>query len=113
MLKKLIMGSIPAGWQNKIIMKNYIITKKLFITIIIFFSAPFFALAVNDVSISDNTNFELNTSDTAVLTTVVASSGGLVTNFDVHPNYIDITLDNLSIVTWTTTVGGQYLKITK
>jgi N-acetyl-anhydromuramyl-L-alanine amidase AmpD len=71
------------------------------------------ALAINDVQISDNTNFELNTYDTATLTTIVASSGGQVTYFDVEPNYVDITLDNLSTVIFTTTAGGQYLKIIK
>jgi len=74
---------------------------------------PFFALAINDVQISDNTNLELNTFDTAVVTTIVASSGGQITNFDVQSNYIDVTFDNLSSVTLTTTVGGQFLKITK
>jgi hypothetical protein len=43
----------------------------------------------------------------------VASSGGQATNFNVQSNYIDITLDNLSSVTFTTTVGGQFLKIIK
>ncbi|TSC95249.1 MAG: hypothetical protein CEN87_261 [Parcubacteria group bacterium Licking1014_1] len=90
-------------------------TKWIFIFIVAFILLPFFvlAVAVNDAHVGDNTNFELNTFDTAVLTTIVAFSGGQVTNFDVQSNYIDITLDNLSSITFTTTVGGQFLKIIK
>lgn len=88
-------------------------SRNLIFFLLAIFLVPFFALAANDVSVSDNTNFEVNTADTYALTTVVASAGGQVTNFDVEPNYIDITLDNLSDVTFTTTVSGQYLKITK
>jgi N-acetylmuramoyl-L-alanine amidase len=100
-------------------MKNF---KKIFLlnaiaglSLVLFFSCLPLGkvLAVNDVQINSNTNFQLNTFDTAALTTIVASSSGQVTNIDVQSNYIDITLDNLSSVTFTTTVGGQYLNIAK
>lgn len=80
---------------------------------ILFFSAAASAFAVNDVTIADITNFDLNTADTAVATTITASAGGLVTSLDVQANYIDITIDNLSTVTFNTTVLGNYLKVTK
>lgn len=89
------------------------INKKFIFFIAVILAVPFFTFAANDTHISDNTNFEFNTFDTAVLTTITASSGGQVTNFDVQSNYIDITLDNLSSVTFTTMTGGQYLKIIK
>jgi len=102
--------------QSKL--RNLLRSRKLIIFIVAVLAAPLFAclpagrvLAVNDVQVTGNSNFELNTFDTSVLTTIVASSGGQVTNFDVQSNYIDITLDNSSTVTFTTTVGGQYLKI--
>lgn len=93
---------------------EYIKINKVFIFFItVILMSPFFALAVNDVSIVNNTNFQLNTADTAILTTVVATLGGQVTNFDIQSNYIDITVDNLSSVTLTPIVGGQFLKVTK
>lgn len=94
---------------------HHFLTKKnrLLIIILAVLAVPFFALAANDVAVSEDTNFELNTSDTAVLTTIIASAGGQVTDFDVQSNYIDITLDSTSVLTFTTTVSGQYLKITK
>ena len=39
--------------------------KKLVLFISAILAIPFFAFAVNDVSVSHNTNFELNTADTA------------------------------------------------
>lgn len=87
--------------------------KKILWSIIVFFCLPFFAFAVNEVSITQNTNFTLNTLDTASGTTVIATSGGQVTYIDARANYIDVTLDSASSVTFTTGTGGQYLKITK
>ncbi len=89
------------------------INEKLIIFIAAILSAPFFVLAANDVQIVNDANFELNTLDTSALTAITASSGGQVTNFNVQPNYIDITLDNLSSVVFTTTTGGQFFKIVK
>jgi hypothetical protein len=73
--------------------------------------APFLVKAVNDVTINGIVSFDLLT-DTAAPTTVLASAGGQVTLLDVQSNYIDITLDNLSTITFNTTAPGQYLKIT-
>ena len=78
---------------------------------VLFFLTPCFAMAVNDVQISGPTTFSLLTADTAVATTITANSGGQVTNFDTESNYIDITVDNLSSVTFNTVNAGEYLKI--
>ncbi len=80
---------------------------------IIFFLSSTVAFAINDVTITDVTNFDLNTADTAAATTITAATGGVATNLYVESNYIDITIDNLSAITFNTTVGGNYLKITK
>ncbi len=88
-------------------------TIKTIIFTALFFLAPFFAFAVNDVQITSNTNFQLNTFDTAVSTTVIASAGGQVTHLNVQTNYIYITLDNSSNITFTTTTGSKFLKIDK
>lgn len=71
------------------------------------------AFAINDVTITDITNFNLNTADTAAPTTITASAGGSVTNLYVETDYIDITIDNLSTITFNTTVAGNYLKVAK
>lgn len=72
---------------------------------------PFSIMAINDVSINGLINFELLTADTAVLTNVVASAGGLVTSIDVQSNYLDITLDNTSTITLATTGAGNYFNV--
>ncbi len=71
------------------------------------------ALAVNDVQIIGDTDFQVNTSDTATLTTVTAAAGGQITNFDVESNFIDITLDNASSIVFTVTTPSRFIKITK
>jgi len=86
---------------------------KLIFVIVMLFALPLSVLAANDVQVSDLTYFELQTADTAVLVTITADGGGQVTNFDVESNYIDITLDNLSTVTFRTNSGSLFLKITK
>lgn len=87
--------------------------KNIIILIIIFLIVPRMVGAVNDVQVSDATNFELLTADTAALTTITAASGGQATNFDVQSNYIDIILDNLSALTFNTAVSGDYIQISK
>ena len=93
-------------------MKSSII-KIFFLSTIIALSAPSFVFAVNDVQIDDVTTFELKTADTATDTTVSSTATGQVTNLDVGINYIDITLDNASFITFNISTGGQYLRITK
>jgi hypothetical protein len=80
---------------------------------LIFFSTAAFAYAINDVSITDLTNFNLLTADTAAPVTITANAGGLVTNLDVQAIHMDITINNLSIVTFNTIIPGNYLKITQ
>lgn len=80
---------------------------------VIFFLSSSAVFAINDVNITDVTNFDLNTADTAAATTIEAQTGGVATNLYVESNYIDITIDNLSAITFNTTVAGNYLKITK
>lgn len=79
----------------------------------ILLATPFLAQAVNDVTINGIVNFQILTADTAVLTTVIASAPGQVTLLDVQSNYIDITLDNLSSITFNTTAPSQYIRISK
>ena len=80
---------------------------------VIFFSTAAFAYAINDISITGLTNFNLLTVDTAAPVTITAATGGLVTNLDIQSIHMDITIDNLSTVTFNTTVPGNYLKITQ
>ncbi len=91
--------------QNKI--------KILYASALIILLIPFQVFALNDVQITASFVFELKTSDTIVDTTINTTATGQVTNFNVNLNYIDITLDNASEVTFNTAVGGQYIKITK
>jgi hypothetical protein len=81
--------------------------------VIFFFSSSTVAFAINDVNITEITNFSLDTFDTATPTTIRALAGGVATNLYVETNYIDLTIDNLSDITFSTTVAGNYLKITK
>ena len=92
-----------------------IVKKSLAIAVISLSSValPLQAFAVNDVSIANNTDFQIETSDTAVLTTITASAGGQVTNFDVQADYIDITIDNASTVTFTVVAPSRFFKVTK
>jgi uncharacterized repeat protein (TIGR01451 family) len=94
-------------------MKIENVYKKAIVIVVVVIAVPFPVFALNDAHISDDTIFEFNTFDTAVSETIVASSGGQATSFDVQSNYIDITLDTLSSVTFATMAAGQYLKIIK
>ncbi len=98
-------------------MRNLQVNKKIRILIInfivILFSLPFSVLASNEVSITDVTNFDLLTTDTAAPVSVVVSAGGQATNFNFESNYIDITFDNLSTITLNVFGGNRFLKITK
>jgi hypothetical protein len=78
---------------------------------VILLSAPFSVLAINDVTINGTVTFELLTGDTAAPITVVAASGGLITNIDVQSNYLDITLDNTSTITLNTAGPGLYFNL--
>lgn len=63
--------------------------------LLVFFLIPLNqAWAINDVVSVGPSNFEILSTDTAVLKTVVEANGGIATAFEVQPNYIDITLDN-------------------
>jgi len=75
---------------------------------------PGFVLAINDVTLPDLVYWEIKTSDSLPVTTLVTTnSGGKFTQSYVGNDYIDITLDNTSDVTFNTTVSGQYLQIVK
>ncbi len=97
------------------ILQTYSLSRLIFPTVLAlsFFAATPAVFAVNDVQVTDNTDFQTNTSDTAVLTTITAAAGGQVTNFDVESNFIDITLDNSSSVTFTVSTANRFFKITK
>lgn len=63
--------------------------------LLVFFLIPLnHAWAINDVVSVGPSNFEILSTDTAVLKTVVEANGGITTAFEVQPNYIDIILDN-------------------
>ena len=92
-----------------------IIYKKRILVLIIaatLLVAPFLVQAINDVTINGIVNFNLLTADTAIPTTVLASAGGQVTLLDVQSNYIDITLDNTSTITFNTTAPSRFIRIT-
>ncbi len=92
--------------------------RKIYLAILILLLLPSLVLAVNDIDLNAITAFQLFTIDAGpVLTTVVAGSvtppWQQVSSLSVQNNYIDITLDNASSITFNTTSGGQYLQITK
>jgi len=94
--------------MSRIIYNKRIITLIIAVTLL---GAPFLAQAVNDMTLNGIVNIDLLTGDTAAPTTILASGGGQVTQLDVQANYIDITLDNLSSVTFNTTAPGNYFNI--
>jgi hypothetical protein len=96
-------------------MNNFKIIKRSLasVAVTLLVALPLQAFAVNDVTIANNTDFQIETSDTAALTTITASAGGQVTNFDVQPDYIDITIDNASTVTFNVVTPSRFFKVTK
>ncbi len=83
-----------------------------FIIAAILLLAPLLTLAVNDVTLNGIVSFNLNTIDAVpVPTTILGQSGGQVTSLNVQSNYIDVTLDNLSNITFNTTAGNKYFVI--
>ncbi len=82
-------------------------------TVAILLTTPFGALAINDVTLNGIISFNILTADTAAATTILAQSGGQVTQLDIQLNYIDITLDNASTITFDTTAAGEYIRISK
>jgi len=97
--------SIPS--QTKQLIMSMVALACLFV-----FGAPSQAFAINDVSINANTDFLIDTADTAVATTITASAGGLVTQFDVGANFIDITIDNASTVVFNVVTLNRYFSVT-
>lgn len=88
------------------------VKKWLFGFFLIFLLLPLSVFAINDVTSVGPTNFEILSTDTAVLKTVVEANGGVTTAFDVQSNYIDITLDNASNAQFDTD-GTVFFNITK
>ncbi len=83
------------------------------VILLVFFLIPLNqAWAINDVISVGPTNFEILSTDTAVLKTVVEANGGITTVFEVQSNYIDITLDNGSNAQFNTD-GTVFFNITK
>jgi hypothetical protein len=100
-------------------MKNLILPKKSIVIAVTALSLsavlPMHAFAIpliNDVHITGAVDFQTNTADTAVLATMTAPSGGQVTNFNVQSNYIDITLDNASNVTFNIAALKGFFRVT-
>lgn len=87
--------------------------KKLFLLISIGFIFPTMALAVNDLSFTEDTNFDLLTADTGAAVQFQILSGGQVTNIDVQSNYLDLTIDNLSGLDFDMVTASRYFKVTK
>lgn len=87
--------------------------KKLIIALFLASLMPIFPIfAINDVISVGPTNFEILSTDTAILKTIVEADGGVVTAFDVQSNYIDVTLDNGSSAQFNTD-GTVFFNITK
>ena len=87
--------------------------KLLYLLVSLALLAPVFSVwAANDVTSVGPTDFEILTTDTAVLKTVVEANGGVTTAFDVQSNYIDITLDNGSSAQFNTD-GTVFFNIEK
>lgn len=87
--------------------------KKLFLLSVIVCFFPTMTLAVNDLSFTDDTDFDLLTADNATSVQFKISAGGQVTNIDVQSNYFDLTIDNFSDLDFNMVTAGRYFKITK
>lgn len=68
---------------------------------------PLTGLAVNDVALTGIVDFQLNTIE-AVPTTIYGQSGGVVTSLDVQSNYIDISLDPGSSISFNALSGNNF-----
>lgn len=98
-------------------MKHVHLTQRLAIAVLLLatqsLALPLLASAANDVQVTDTSEFQLLTADTSVATTITVSSGGQATFFDVPTNYIDITLDSSSALTFNVSTPNRFFKITK
>lgn len=90
--------------------KNVLRKFTIFITVFTF--NTFLAFATNDVQITESTSFNILTSDSTAGVVVTVAAGGQATYFDVQLNYIDITVDNLSTITFSVD-STYYLSILK
>jgi peptidoglycan hydrolase-like protein with peptidoglycan-binding domain len=84
---------------------------KFFLASIVFLM-PVFVLAVNDFSFDADVYFSIKTVDTNTDVTVTGKNGGVVTAITTDVNYLDITLDNGSAVTFTVP-SGRYFVVSK
>src|SRR3989304_1090895 len=89
------------------------VNKKLVIFLFMALTTPFFVSAVNESQFTATTNFSINTSNTAVPTTISVSASSQVTLLNVQSNYIDLTIDNLSSITFSVATSNRYFKVTK
>ena len=90
-------------------------TNKLFFKVFlasIIFLMPIFVLAVNDFNFDADVYFSIKTVDTNASVTVTGKNGGVVTAITTDVNYLDITIDNGSAVTFTVP-SGYYFTIAK
>jgi hypothetical protein len=87
--------------------------KLVIFTVIAALLTPIFYIsAANDVTSVGPTNFEILSTDTVALKTIVEANGGIVTSLDVQSNYIDVALDNGSSAQFNTD-GTVFFNIAK
>lgn len=72
----------------------------LILSFILVLIIPLIILAANEVTLDANTNFSLITTDTATTTTIIGLSGGTVASLTAETNYLDITMENGSSISF-------------
>lgn len=87
------------------------VIQKITVAGLLFLIFPFSVFAINDVQFAADTDIQILTADTSVLSTVTAQTGGAVSNVVIETNYMDVTLDNGSSVTFST-VDNVYFRAT-
>lgn len=73
---------------------------------------PTFVFAVNEVTLNADVFFLINTTDTNAQVTVTGKNGGVFTSLTVDANFMDVSLDNGSSVTFTVP-SGYYFNVAK
>jgi hypothetical protein len=89
--------------------RNLILVAVLFVVLCVIGTV----YAINDVTIDGIVNFELNTADNNVFTTVLGQPGGLVNEITVESNFMDVSFDNASVLELDTTEPNRYFRVTK
>jgi len=78
------------------------VLQKILAVALILLLFPFSVFALNDIQFTTDTDIQLLTKDTAVLSTITVQASGVISNVLIETNYIDVTLDNGSTLTLST-----------